>query len=647
MDNRIPALALALVGAVAVAAPLRAQSSTTSLRHSHLSTVQSSNAAGEIVGFDPASGRYFVTNPESMALDVFVASPTGDLSYVASVPLAGGPNSVAVHSGLVAVAVEGATKQDLGVVQFFDAATLAASGASVTVGALPDMVIFTPSGDKVLTANEGEADEATGLVNPEGSISIVDVASRTALTASFAPWNSQKAALQAAGVRLSNVNGITLAQDVEPEYLAIDAAGTTAFVTLQENNALAEVDIATATVTAIRALGEKDHGLPGNQLDPSNQDGIDGNLQSFPVRGLYMPDALASFSVGGVSYLATANEGDGRDDYAGFADETRGADLESSFDLDTEDATPETGLYTSAQLNDPAVLGRLKFATSDYDIARGDTDSDGDVDQLYSFGARSFSIWNEAGTLVFDSGDAFEREMLARGLWEEGRSDDKGPEPESIAFGVVDGTPLLFIGLERTDAVVIYSVSNPAAPVLVDVIDVASESGVGAAAPEGLKFIPASDSGLGRALLAVVSESDGALSLFAIDSGAAGVVTVGQGCPAAQPLVLASNAPRLASSWDLLVTGVPASAGFCTVWFGADALPAGVALDAIGSTGCFSYIEADLGAFVVPSVGGSGAYSVGVPGASSLIGFSLATQASAFVAGSFVTSNGLVGLVGS
>ncbi|MFN3242215.1 MAG: choice-of-anchor I family protein [Planctomycetota bacterium] len=503
---------LALAAALAATASLSAQ-----ISHTHLSTIQSTNQEGEIVAYDAGSGRYFVTNPGSDELDVFTSSATGQLSLIGSIPLAGAPNSVAVYNGLVAVAVEGPTKQDLGQVQFFDAATGAVSGASVTVGPLPDMLAFTPDGSKVLTANEGEADEATGLNNPEGSISVVDVASRTAQTASFVPFNAQKAALQAAGVRLSDVNGITLAQDVEPEYLTINAAGTTAYCTLQENNAIAVVDIATVTVTDIFPLGEKDHNLPGNAFDPSNDDGIDGNFLNFPILGYYMPDAITSFTVGGVEYIATANEGDGRDDFAGFGDETRGDDLEDGFTLDTEDPTPETGLYSSADLNDDAILGRLKFVTSDYDIARGDTDNDGDVDQLYSFGARSFTIWDTGGNLVFDSGDEFERTMLARGLWEDGRSDDKGPEPESIVFGEVNGLPLLFIGLERTNSVLVYSVQNPNNPILRDVIDVAGESGIGAEAPEGLQFIPASESSTGTPLLAVTSEGDGAISLFSID----------------------------------------------------------------------------------------------------------------------------------
>lgn len=636
---------------IRITASIAILAATTSLSaqitHTHLGTIQTANQEGEIVAFDSASGRYFVTNPASDEIDVFTASATGALAHVMSIPLAGPPNSVAVKYGLVAVAVEGPTKQDPGQVQFFSADTGLANGLAVTVGALPDMVAFTSNGQKVLTANEGEADEATGLNNPEGSVSIVDVASRTVATASFAPWNGQKASLQAAGVRLSDVNNITLAQDVEPEYLTINAAGTTAYVTLQENNAIAVVDIAAASVTAILPLGEKNHNLPGNAFDPSNQDGIDGNFQNFPILGLYMPDALTTFTVGGVEYIATANEGDGRDDFAGFADETRGADLEADFTLDTEDLTPESGLYTSTQLNDNAILGRLKFVTSDFDIARGDTDGDGDVDQLYSFGSRSFTIWTTAGVPVFDSGDEFEREMLARGMWEEGRSDDKGPEPESIVYGVVNDTPMLFVGLERTNAIMVYDVSTPFAAELVDVIDIATESGIGARGPEGLVFIPAAANTTGRDVLAVTSEVDGALSLFVIEAGTASIRAFGQGCPSMQPLGLASNAPMLGGSWDLIASNFAAPASLCTFWFSENALNPAVDLAPIGAVGCFALVDGNLGAVGVSVSSGAAAYSIPVPNAPALLSYSLASQVSAFSGGNFTTSNGLVGVVGN
>jgi hypothetical protein len=418
-------------------------------------------------------------------------------------------------------------------------------------------------------------------------------------------------------------------------------------VTLQEANAFAIVDIATATVTSILPLGEKDHSLPGNQFDPSNNDGIVGNFQNFPVRGLYMPDAVCSFTIGGVTYLATANEGDSRADFAGWDDETRGAALDNDFNLDIEDPTPDTGLYTSLQLNTNAILGRLNCVTSDYDLARGDTDGDGDVDQIYCFGGRSFTIWTTGGAIVFDSGAQLEQLMLARGLLDDSRSDDKGPEPEAVVFGVVGGTPLLFVGLERSNAVVVYDVTNPAAPVLVDVINVLASSGLGSFAPEGLQFLAADQNPTGRALLAVVSEGNGTLSLFAINSGDAIVTSFGAGCPSVLPLTLASNLPRLGTTWTLNATNVEASAPFAAFWFGTQALPFGIDLTAIGGAGCFAHIDPSLGVGYAVANAGASTYPVAVPAAPSLLAFALTTQASTFDGSVFRTSNALAAVVGN
>ncbi len=632
---------------IAAVAFVATASLTAQISHSHLASRQSANQRGEIVAFDLSTGRCFCTNPVSAALDVYATSATGGLSLVQSIALSGPPNSVAAKNGLIAVAVEGATGQAPGAVQFFDAATGAANGPAVQVAAMPDMITFTPNGLKVLTANEGEVDLATGLINPEGSVSIVDVATRTATTASFVPWNGQKAALQALGVRISNLNGVTLAQDLEPEYLTIDATSTTAYVTLQEANAIAEIDIATATVTQIRPLGFKNHNLLGNELDTSDQDGINGNFRNFPILGIYMPDAITSFTIGGVTYLATANEGDSRADFAGWNDQTRCASVDNNFVLDAEDPTPETGLYTLAQINTNSILGRLNMATSDYDIARGDTDGDGDVDQLYVFGSRSFTIWTTSGTKVFDSGSQIEREMLARGLWVDSRSDDKGPEPESVTFGVVNGVPLLFVGLERTNSVMAYDVSNPAAPVLVDVINVASQSGLAAAAPEGLQFIAASDNSTGRSLLAVCSEANGVLSLVAINAGVAVATTFGTGCPAVQPLTLSSNLPQLASTWTLSASNVNPASSLCAFWFGQNALSVPVELTMINAAGCFAFIDGGLGAFLAPASAGASSYPVTVPAAPSLLAYALAAQATTFDGTTFASSNGLAAVVGN
>ena len=552
MNIRLHIVAGALCASPVVAA------TNQQLQSQHLGTLSTAEGAAEIVAYDAGTQRLYVTDALSDQLDIYQTSGTSGahLTLLAEVNLAGAPNSVAVKNGLVAVAVEAAIKQDPGQVLFFDLDGNP-SGASVTVGALPDMITFTPDGTKVLTANEGEADSATGLVNPEGSVSIVDVATRSAMTASFAPFNASKVALQSAGVRLTDVNAVTVAEDVEPEYLAISPDGTTAYVTLQEANSVAVVDIASATVTSIRSLGEKDYSLPGNQLDTSDQDGINGNFVTPNTLGLFMPDAIATFEVGGVLYYATANEGDDRGDFPGFNDAERGKDLAALFSLDAADATPETGLYTLAELADSAQLGRLKFAVSDYDIARGDTDGDGDVDQLYNLGARSVTIWDAAsGAQVFDSGDQIEQVMLANGLWVDSRSDDKGPEPEGLTFGVVDGVPLLFVGLERTSSIVVYDVSDPANASYVGLINLLPS---GAISPEGLAFISAADSATGKPLLAVASEVSGSVGLYELQLTDLGVAfCFGSACPCANDS--ASPAGCLNSTGEGAVLGATGAA---------------------------------------------------------------------------------------
>ena len=639
MSIRVLAASAALLATASQCLPAQA-----AISHQHVASLGSVNGVGETVAYDAGSGRFFVTNPGTSKLDVYVYS-AGLLSQVSSIGVAGPPTSVDVHDGLVAVAIEGWTKQSPGKVQFFDAASGAQAGNYVYVGALPAMLTFTPDGTKVVVADEGEADAATGLNNPAGSVSIVDVATRTAATASFVPWDGQKNALKAAGVCLASVNGIKLSQDVEPEFVAISAAGDTAYVTLQENNAMAVVDIATATVTDIRPLGEKDHGQSGNELDVSDQDGINGNFQNWPVKGLYMPDGVTAFTVNGVEYLATANEGAGRSGFAGFEDESRGNVLESNFWLETMDPTPETNLYTSAELNDDALLGRLVFATSPYDLHRGDTDGDNDTDQLYAFGARSFAIWDTAGNLVFDSGDALERAMLAHGLWKDGRSDEMGPEPDSIVFGEVGGVPYLFVGLEGADAICAFDVSDPTNATLADVIDIPGESGMQAFAPEGLRFLDASASPLGVDTLAVASEVGGVLSLFALDcSVCAAGSSVGVGC---KSLELESTVPTVMGDLDMELSGADGTIAFFV--FGDVILDPAVDMASLGAPGCWIYTDGNLGTYIRPVVNASAFYSQNMVITASLLGCEVSAQAAAFTphnALGLATSNGVYLQVG-
>lgn len=468
------------------------------------------DSASEIVAYDKNSARFFVTNSSANTVDVL--SSAGAKLFSINVG-DGGPNSVAVNdAGLVAVAVEASTVTDPGSVKFYNADGVFQGSAAV--GALPDMVTFAGA-NTVLVANEAEA---SGGVNPVGSISIIDItggaASANVQTADFSAFNSQVAALDSAGVRLfpDVLNGtISVAQDLEPEYIAVAPNGTKAFVTLQEANAVAVVDIASATVTEIQALGYKDHSLPGNGLDPSDRDG-GVNINTYPIYGMYMPDAISTYEVGGTTYYLTANEGDDRGEDARIKDLV----------LDT------TAFPDAATLQQDAKLGRLAVATD-----RGDTDGDGDYDALYAYGARSFSIFDEFGNLVFDSGDQIEQ--ITGALFPnnfnasnddngaESRSDAKGPEPEALTIGEIDGIMLAFVGLERIGGVMIFDITDPGKVAFVDYFSTRDFSGdpaqgtAGDLGPEGLLFIPAAESFNGRNLLAVANEVSGTTNLFEID----------------------------------------------------------------------------------------------------------------------------------
>eukprot|EP00435_Cladocopium_sp_Y103_P077356 s1_g1095.t1 len=464
--------------------------------------------AAEIVVYAPSVQRLYVVNANAGDVDVLDISDPAAPSKVTTLSTethGTGANSVAVHGDLVAVAVVGATKQDDGKVVFFDLE--GNEKGAVTVGPNPDMVTFTPDGAYALVANEGEP-SIDYSNDPDGSVSVITVSDMTVRTATFTAFDSVPE-----GMRIVKP-GSSVAADVEPEYIAVSGNGATAYVTLQENNGLAVIDIAKAEVTSLLGLGYKDHSqVP---FDASNKDG-GTNIKAWPVLGMYQPDSIVSFEADGETYLITANEGDAKD-YDGWSEETRVAKL-------TLDAA---AFPNAASLQEKDNLGRLKTTT-----AMGDTDGDGDHDVIYAYGARSFSIWSTSGDLVFDSADQFERITAARLGTDfnstndendtgDDRSDDKGPEPEALTVGEIDGKTIAFIGLERVGGIMAYDVSDPATAEFLGYHNNRDFSGNAAAGkagdlgPEGMAFIPAAQSPNGKDLLAVANEVSGTNSLFEI-----------------------------------------------------------------------------------------------------------------------------------
>ncbi|MEM9066034.1 MAG: choice-of-anchor I family protein [Planctomycetota bacterium] len=482
----------------------------------------------EIVAYDGTTQRLFVTRSGGRAIDaVCISDPSNpvldfqiDIGGIGS----GDITSVAVSKdGIVAAAIEGGDQLP-GFAAFFNA-----DGelyGVVQVGHLPDMITFTPDGAFALTANEGEPNNDYTL-DPQGSVSIINVPRRNPY-AFGEPWADRMVRTVSLHVLNDKVldesvrvfgPDASVAQDLEPEFIAVGPDSEIAYVSCQENNCLLVIDISRAKLTDVIALGFKDHSLPGNGLDASDRDNAI-NITNWPVFGMYQPDSIATFKSGGQTYLVTANEGDAREYEGdpGFVEVERIGDIL----LDTA-AFPDAA---TLQLDEN--LGRLEVTNT-----LGDPDADGDFDSLFSFGARSFSVHTADGARIFDSGDALAKITVAyrpknfnsngdENDGFDGRSDDAGPEPEAITTGIINGVPHIFVGLERFGGVAVYEASDPSNPTFVDYINTrnfdepaASGSG-GDLSPEGIVFIGAEQSPTRHPLIAVAYEISGTTSIYAI-----------------------------------------------------------------------------------------------------------------------------------
>ncbi|CAI3795530.1 choice-of-anchor I family protein [Rheinheimera sp. MM224] len=515
--------------------------------------------AAEITQYHSASKRIFVVNGAANRVEILDASGIKSTALtdaitantLTSTPLAmpatvtvknaggadetltlGFANSIAISGNLLAVAAENEVKSSAGAVLFYDISGSAAPVLvkAVKAGALPDMVTFTPDGSLLLVANEAEP-ESDYSVDPEGSVGVIaitaGVAADQATLLTFSAFNADQADLAAQGVKFAAPSGTTVAQDLEPEYITVSSDSKTAFVSLQENNALAVVDLTDKEITKVMALGFKDYSQTKNAVDVSNRDGV--KLSTYPgVFGMYQPDTLTSYNWKGATFIVSANEGDSRD-WDGYGEEARIKDLPRSADL----------IAKQASFYDDDGLGRLNVTT-----ALGQN-ADGDYEALYAYGARSFSIWDQNGNLVFDSGSDFER--ISSGVHGElfntnhtvvegdSRSDDKGPEPEAVTIGQVGDKTYAFIGTERLSGIFVYDISNPYDAKFVDyfhnrnfdaVYEIdddavpAEVSGdyqqAGDLGPESLVFVPAANSATGQALLLMANEVSGSLTVFEV-----------------------------------------------------------------------------------------------------------------------------------
>jgi len=542
--------------------------------------------AAEIVGFQASKNWIYAVNSSvspavvevidatTIDRDALTADAEGVISntnlssaitldLVATTGLTGDANSIAVddNNELLAVAMASGTPGVNGHISFFDI-----SGATPTfiknveVGDLPDNVVFTHDGAKAVVANEGEPSDDY-VIDPEGSISVIeitsgmpaDVATNIMLTA----FNGMQTELEAQGAKFSNPSGntikgevrtYTVAQDLEPEYVAIAEDNQTAFVAMQENNAMAVVDLTDNSVE-VRGLGFKN--WQGLNIDVSDKDG-GVNFNTYEnLYGMYQPDTIVTYSWQGADFVISANEGDGRE-YVAFerdaAEDAGKAECETDFPqgiYDWDDGEEVCIAYTDeARVKDLEDFGPVSAELDAYITANGGNDGlgrllvtnalgqneSGEYQSLYAYGGRSFTIWDRNGLAVFDSGDDIGRITASiHGAAfnnnedeNEGdtRSDAKGAEPEALAIGKIGTQTYAFIGLERMGGIMAYNVTNPHNVKFVEYFYnrglVEGADITGDLAPEGMKFISAENSPTNEALLVVGNEISGSVAVWEI-----------------------------------------------------------------------------------------------------------------------------------
>lgn len=442
----------------------------------------------------PLSGTEYDLSKENFGVENFTY---GDMTSVAVSP----------DGSKLAVAIQAEDYADAGIVAIF---TCNVDGSlelnkAYTVGVQPDMVTFADN-TTVLSADEGEPRNGVNGTDPKGSVSIIKIGEGVT-TVTFDSFDERRDELIQSGVLIQK--GSKPSVDFEPEDIAV--SGTTAYVALQEANAIAVLNITTGELTGVYSLGFQDYGK--TKIDLQKNGAIEfSNYEN--VYGIKMPDGISVITIDGKDYLLTANEGDSRADWAGM-------------DNEYENVTSPTGKVT---LDEKVVW----FNADMWDGL--------DAGKDYVFGGRSFSIY-QLGTdgldLVYDSGSDFEEITAAQlpdyfncsndktGL--DNRSGKKGPEPESVTVGAIKGKVYAFIALERIGGVMVYDITAPADVKFVNYINSREfETAVqGDVSPEGLCFVPAAESKTGTPLLLTACEVSGTLTVTQIEDTSGGTSSGG------------------------------------------------------------------------------------------------------------------------
>jgi len=500
---------------------------------------QAPRGACEIACFSSETGLMYVTVYGGVdVVDARTGTCVGSLSAEAGYY----PTSVAYSQGRLAIAWAAHDRRLAGKIELFELnnsnGITPSDSISFSAGYLPDMVTFSPDGRFLLAANEGEPTEDFAF-DPEGTITIIDTQAGSIRTSvrqvTFNQFDSQREELRTRGIRIFGPSSrhadrqATVSEDLEPEFIAISSDSKRAWVALQENNAIAEIDIPAGHVSMIHSLGMKQFlhaevpNLDNNKtlwtagLDASDTDG-GSRIRHWPVVGLYQPDGIASLRSQGSDYLLTVNEGDPRK-YVGFDERCPAGELTGR------------GIALDEHLRARLLLADDQLGRLEVSMASGDTNGDGDLDELCCFGARSFTLWKmdqaRKPEMVFDSGNDFEwitsqkaaqrynADSTAEGIPDQ-CSPQRGPEPEGVAVGKVGSSLIAAISLEKTGGVMLYDVTVPAESTFLEYLPPLAEDGLLDCAPEGIVMIPAAESPSNDPMLVVCNEGSGTMTAYTL-----------------------------------------------------------------------------------------------------------------------------------
>lgn len=487
-------------------------------------STSSDGGVTEIVDYNTVTGWAYAVNGQSGNLtaialkdienkdkiDLLDGNDIDISSLVQSVDFTyGDMTSVAVsHDGTsLAVAIQGKETNANGRVALFECN----QDGTITlkqlfeVGIQPDMVVFTNDDGQILTANEGEPrDGYIGAVDPKGSVSVINTKTNVVKTIDFTAFDSQRDTLVEKGIVLKK--GALPSTDLEPEYIAV--SDFKAYITLQEANAIAKLDLNSLEIEDIYSAGFEDYSKIAIDIDKKDEK---YNAQTYDsLKGIRMPDAISVYTVDGIDYLVTANEGDSRD-WNGYSNE-----IEVNFG---KGKTSPTGKITAAN---SGLTGKVVFFdSSDYDGLNNGND--------YLFGGRSstiFKVDDQSLQEVYTTGNDFEVKTAVYlpnnfncsndTVAIDDRSGKKGPEAEGVTVGQIEDKIFAFIGLERIGGVMVYDITDPEKTEFVNYInsrDFSTDIG-GDDSPEGIHFVSSADSITGKAQLIVAYEVSGTVGVY-------------------------------------------------------------------------------------------------------------------------------------